>query len=70
MTLLNPNEIKISFNDTKVILKVIMVLGRTEDFTKLAMKNRLKVTMIMYYGMVNLMPIMLHKASSEYIRAS
>jgi hypothetical protein len=34
------------------------------------MKNRLKDMMIMYYGMVNLKPIMLHIASSEYIKAS
>jgi hypothetical protein len=66
MHLLNPNEIKISSNDTKVI----MFLGHNEDFTKLIMKNRKKDMMIMYYGMVNLVPIMLHKASSEYIRAS
>jgi hypothetical protein len=70
MTLLNPNEIKMSFNDTKVILKVIMFLGHSEEFTKLIMKNRLKDMMIMHYGMVNLVPIMLHKASYEYIRAS
>ncbi len=70
MTLLNPNEIKMSFNDTKVILKVIMFLGHSDDVTKLIMKNRPKDMMIMYYGMVNLAPIMLHKASNEYIRAS
>jgi hypothetical protein len=65
MTLLNPNEIKMSFNDTKVIF-----LGHSENFTKLILKNRLKDMIIMYYGMVNPMPIMLHKASSENIRAS
>jgi hypothetical protein len=69
MHLLNPNEIKMSLNDTKVILKVIMFLGHSENFTKLILKNRLKDMMIMYYGMVNLVPIMLHKASSENIRA-
>jgi hypothetical protein len=70
MALLNPNEIKMSFNGTKVILKVIMFLGHSENFTKLILKNRLKDMLIMYYGMVNPMPIMLHKASSENIRAS
>jgi hypothetical protein len=70
MTLLNPNETKMSFNDTKVIFKIIMFLGHSENFTKLILKNRLKDMMIMYYGMVNPMPIMLHKASSENIRAS
>lgn len=48
MTLLNPNEIKMSFNDTKVIF-----LGHSENFTKLILKNRLKDMIIMYYGMVN-----------------